>query len=139
MRNAQELIGSKLAGALDDCTHAAAAADSADDNPVAHPAHTARYSNTRNRIVAIIAHLIMAAAAALGVPYGFWLLLAASAQGDSNGTVMVLQPLMQAAILHVTAHASWSFAEYEGWSSPRRLHVVMAVRLSLQSLLMQWK
>ncbi len=139
MKNSQELIGSKLAGLLDDVQQQqqqqqhyshAETTDLALPAPVSPRAmNAAQHHTVRNRIVALAVHVVMAAAAAWGVPYGLWLaLLSSSADSSSAGTVMVLQPLLQVIVLHAASHASWQFAEHERWSTAKHTHVVMACR-----------
>ena len=128
MRNAQELIGSKLAGLLEDSqlqqqpqssdvARANAASDPASPEssatPVSPRANHASHRNKQSyRILALIVHILMAAAAALGVPYALWISAASSsAQEATSTTVMILQPLLQVIVLHVAAHASWAFAK----------------------------
>ncbi len=140
MKNSQELIGSKLAGLLEDVQQQHHSHDEATD--LAFPApvsprsmQAAQHHAVRNRIVALAVHVVMAAAAAWGIPYGLWLaLLSSSADSSSAGTVMILQPLLQVMVLHAASHASWQFAEHERWSTAKRTHVVMACRCAQAAL-----
>jgi hypothetical protein len=137
VKNSQELIGSKLAGLLEDAQQQQQQQqqlghDAASDLALPAPVNAAQHHTVRNRVVALVVHVVMAAAAAWGIPYGLWLaLLSGSADSSSAATVMILQPLLQVTILHATSHASWLFAEHERWPSAKRTHVVMACRCAL--------
>jgi hypothetical protein len=123
VNNAQELIRSKLAGLLED-SHTqqqnndnASAHDASETSAVAPVSPRALQSPLRHKkqyqILALIVHILLAAVAALGIPYGLWIsAISASNQEAISGSIMILQPLLQVAVLHFAAHASWAFAKY---------------------------
>jgi hypothetical protein len=159
VNNAQELIRSKLAGLLED-SHTqqqnndnASAHDASETSAVAPVSPRALQSPLRHkqqyRILALIVHILLAAVAALGIPYGLWIsAVSASNQEAISGSIMILQPLLQVAVLHFAAHASWAFAKYvlcpctqhcfsvciywtgryEQWPNAKQLHAAMAAR-----------
>jgi hypothetical protein len=137
--NAQELISSKLAGLLDDSRQkhggdddeelSSVAVDAVGSAAASPRAVRGTASATRHRIAGVCAHIIAAAAAAFGIPYGLWFLALADPSGFGSGSiVLILQPLLQVLLLRVAVHVSWLCAERERWSSPKQLHVVLAAR-----------
>jgi hypothetical protein len=145
VKNAQELIASKLSGLFEDSQQQKQQQQQGDDDsqtlavvpsagaaplsPASPRARSSQLRTTRYRIIAAVTHVLLASVAAFGVPYSVW----AAAMGDPNGigsgrAMMIVQPLLQVALLHAAAHLSWSFAYLEGWTNPRHLHVAMAVR-----------
>jgi hypothetical protein len=82
-----------------------------------------------NRVLSTVSHVILAAAAALAVPYGLWLAAKSDPNGFGRGSVaMTLQPLLQVSLLQLASRVSWALAGREEWAGAKQLHAAVNIR-----------